>query len=85
MIMMAFSHWNGQHVSSSQPYEKNAQRIHETNGVGKEEEVEVTHETTGFHYSANRVGTDLFWHLILLSVKQGGSKYHFLSLWYDST
>ena len=24
-------------------------------------------------------------HLIMLSVKQGGIKYHFLSLWYDST
>ena len=24
-------------------------------------------------------------YLILLSVKQGGIKYHFLSLWYDST
>ena len=24
-------------------------------------------------------------HLIMLIVKQGGSKYHFLSLWYDST
>ena len=24
-------------------------------------------------------------YLIMLSVKQGGIKYHFLSLWYDST
>ena len=24
-------------------------------------------------------------HFIMLSVKQGGIKYHFLSLWYDST
>ena len=24
-------------------------------------------------------------YLIMLSVKQGGNKYHFLSLWYDST
>ena len=24
-------------------------------------------------------------YLIMLSVKQGGFKYHFLSLWYDST
>ena len=24
-------------------------------------------------------------HLIMLSIKQGGIKYHFLSLWYDST
>ena len=24
-------------------------------------------------------------YLIVLSVKQGGTKYHFLSLWYDST
>ncbi len=67
MMMVVFSHWNGQHVSSSQPHGKNAQRILEANGVGKEEEVvEVTHETTGFHYSANRVGTDLFWQRAVL-------------------
>ena len=28
---------------------------------------------------------DLDPYLLMLSVKQGGIKYHFLSLWYDST
>ena len=29
--------------------------------------------------------TPLYPYLIMLSGKQGGIKYHFLSLWYDST
>ena len=38
------------------------------------------------HYSFPMIAPLTFdTHLILLSVKHGGIKYHFLSLWYDST
>ena len=36
-------------------------------------------------YSFPWIATHYPWYLIMLSVKQGGIKYHFLSLWYDST
>ena len=36
---------------------------------------DINHYTTGTSYT----------YLIMLSAKQGGIKYHFLSLWYNST
>ena len=41
----------------------------------------------GRHYSIPWIAPTLLFdpHLIMLNAMQGGLKYHFLSLWYDST
>ena len=40
-------------------------------------------ERNSFHRISSLYPYDMY--LIMLSVKQGSIKYHFLSLWYDST
>ena len=48
--------------------------------------IATTLRCVGGHYSfPGLLHFTLDTYLIMLSVKQGGIKYHFLSLWYDST
>ena len=48
--------------------------------------IATTPSCRGGRYSFPRIYPFYPWpYLIMLSVKQGGIKYHFLSLWYDST
>ena len=48
--------------------------------------IATTTRCRGGHYSfPGSLHFTLDPYLIMLSVKQGGIKYHFLSLWYDST
>ena len=46
--------------------------------------IATTLKSRGGRYSISWIAP-LYPYLLILSAKQGGTKYHFLSLWYDST
>ena len=47
--------------------------------------IATTPKCSGGCYSFPWIATLYPWYIMLLSVKQGGIKYHFKSLWYDTT